>query len=225
VSLPARQRRRGWYTALAIVSCVLVVALGALFIPPGWWAPSTAIDGSRFEQEVSSELSRIRPPEKATWAMAIGERELNAWLANRLQRWIEHDEALSWPEGLQQVQLHLRGDGVVEIGTQSGGIIWRVCLKATLEEQAIAFTPVSAHAGLVPVPATGLDWLLELLPEGSLDADGFVRVPNEGALADGRRVVLGSIKPRSGTWVLNLETVSPGEVSQQRPTDTSISND
>jgi hypothetical protein len=204
----------------------VVLVIGALFLRPGWWAPPADTDANLFEQEVLAAIHRIREPDPAArWGMVIEEGAVNGWLATRLKRWVDHDETLAWPEGIHEVQVHLLGDSRLTLAARSGGIVWRVRLAASLEENAIAFVPESAHAGLVPVPGVGLEWILALLPEGSITDDGAIRIPNDAKLADGRRVVVRELQSGGGSWVVVLETIAFGEGGQKPPPDASIVDD
>jgi hypothetical protein len=225
VTSPARRSRRVWFAALAIAAGGVVLLIGAVFVPPGWWAPPTAVDGSRFEHDVAAEVSRVRPASEATWSMGIAEDALNAWLAHRLRRWVDHDEALAWPEGLANVQVHLGNDHAIELAARQSGIVWRVRFRATVEEETIAFTPEVAHAGLLRVPEVGLEWLLSLLPEGTITQEGVIRMPTVGSLGDGRRVALRGVESMAGVWVLRLETISSGEDGQKNQGDVFIEDD
>lgn len=222
---PARRNRRGWYGAIAVASGVVVLLVGTVFVPPGWWAPPTSSDGSRFEHDLAAEISRVRPANESLWSLGIAEEPLNAWLAHRLRRWVSHDEALAWPEGIANVQVHLRNENTIELAARQSGIVWRVRFRVSIEEESFAFAPEVAHAGLLRVPAVGLEWMLSLLPEGTLRNDGVIRIPREGALGDGRRVVVQAFESRAGVWVLRLETISSGEGSQNDQENVLIGDD
>lgn len=189
-------RNRGWRTWLYLILPIVVIFVVAAFLPPTWWAPVDADDvaaknrAGDFEQKVTAAIHEIRS-EPDPWGFRFTEQQANEWLATRLPAWIEHDQALDWPVGIRQVQVHLSGRSEVEIAAYSGaGLIWRARFEPIIDESSCRFRPISAGIGRLPIPGLGVEGLVALIPDGALEPDGTIAVPREFELVDGREVRL-----------------------------------
>lgn len=50
--------------------------------------PVALRQAEQFEQKVSSQATRVRPPEDETWQMQLDQSQVNDWLATRLPQWL-----------------------------------------------------------------------------------------------------------------------------------------
>ena len=96
-SKTSRTRRRRIIAAVAGGASVLgLITAGLAFVGPAWWFPATddpqvAIRGNAIEQGIASTVTRVRQ-DAAPWGFAIGEDDVNDWLASRLDPWLAHDD-------------------------------------------------------------------------------------------------------------------------------------
>lgn len=137
---------RSWKRRLIGGAFVLAVAGGALTLvgialsqeAPAWWSAIDARDpevlaaAQRVENGAATQLTKIRQQSdeiadgsSAPWTVALKASDANAWLATRLGKWLESQEAeadasgrkvaFRWPRELGQVQVRFEG-GVIGVG-------------------------------------------------------------------------------------------------------------
>ena len=76
----------------AALACFLLAAMPPVARP---LLPADAeARGEAFEQALAAELTKVRPAGEE-WAISIDPADINAWLATRLPKWIEHDPGLA----------------------------------------------------------------------------------------------------------------------------------
>ena len=85
------------------MTVLALIVAGLVLIGPGWWSPATddpqvAIRGNAVEQGIASTVTRVRQ-DAAPWGFAIGEDDVNDWLASRLDPWLAHDDRFRLPTG------------------------------------------------------------------------------------------------------------------------------
>lgn len=220
-----------------IVALMLLslAALGVVYFlsrrPPSWWNPPIADEPSAlalaesFEQRFAGEVSRVRPDE-APWAVRIGEDQLNAWLALRLPRWLEHAGA----PAEAMVQAHVR-DGAIELAVRPSptSAVGVVEATPTLRDGALSLTISRVGLGAIGLPGASADLIVATL-ESLADvpdqddtthaALALLRgrnVPAQVDLGDGRRVELLDIELRRGEIIAQLRTLTRREPAPPRP--------
>jgi hypothetical protein len=114
-------RRIGCITVLTLGSFALIAALTVSWMSrmaPSWYAPpdansvSVATVADDFEYDVVERVQRHRSPRDSDWSASISEQQINAWLANRLPKWIAHDSELRWPASLGMPQVKIEPNGI-----------------------------------------------------------------------------------------------------------------
>lgn len=205
---------------LYLLPGIILVLVAAAWISPAWWDPAKVDDpdaverASAFEQQISSKVHRIRTESKP-WGFKVDETLVNEWLATRLPRWIEHDEDLDWPPSISRVQVHF-APGILEVAGQgTAGLVWRARFSIAMGDGELAFTPISAGVGSIPIVGAGLKGLLNVVPKGVLDQDGVITVPTEIPLVDGRTLRLEDVEVTNGGLAVLFLTEARGEVSQK----------
>lgn len=195
---------------LALLALVAVAALAAWLARgrPSWWAPvardaAGALDTARaLEQGIASETSKVRGPGAQPWSVRVRAADVNAWLGARLPQWLEFDQSLPWPEGVNGVQARIDADGLVLAADWNGFVVstrWSVDAGApgaagTLRETGTAI-------GNLPIPfAAGVGaWFVPAL------ARPF---PLEAKLGDGRRVRVTGVEFADGEAIVDCETAA-----------------
>ncbi|MBC24450.1 MAG: hypothetical protein CMJ32_11115 [Phycisphaerae bacterium] len=125
--------------AMIPIGLLLIVAL--VLSRPGWWIQPAEVDpteveqASQFEQGIVSGFQRIRPDQES-WAVRIRQEDVNAWLARRLPRWIDHDQQLQWPEGVGMPQVSFQ-DGHVVVAATRRTLGMDVIIGASIEPSIV----------------------------------------------------------------------------------------
>lgn len=226
-----------WRRGLLLLAAAAM--LGGLFLlvrqvrrPPAWWAPpaataETAERAASIEQSLAAAFSRVRA-EGETWTLRVTEGELNAWLAERLPRWIESGflgEAPPWPPSLGVVQVHL-GGGRVEVAVELLDLGTVARLVAVPAADAKPWRLEWSGAGLgrieAPLAADALRRAFARRLGGLADAEAVAAILHGGAampqslrLADGRLVRLEGGAVGEGEVRLELATVAAAETRRE----------
>ena len=212
-----------------VVVALIALAVGAVLLPPSWWKPGSGDDveaaarAASFEQQVTSRIHEIRPSPEP-WGFRVTQEQVNEWLATRLGKWIEHDELLQWPDGINAVQVRF-GNGEIELGGRGTGPVWRARFKAVLEEGACRLRPLGGGVGRIPVGGVVLKGVAGMVPEGVLQEDGLIEMPTEIPLVDGRLVRLVDFELVDGALGVLLVTLPSGDSGQEAPKDSSRGDD
>lgn len=205
---------------------VLGIVLGAgllvwsLTHRPAWWSsagdrsPAAAAVGAGLEQALSREITLVREP--GEWGFVLGEEQVNAWLVNRLEPWLESRDDLELPEDVSDPRIRF-GDGWIEVGLlghQLGVPIFSVArIEVGLEGEDLVLVPLEGRMAIKRFDREALTSLMEQLPfidGGTIDpSTGDLRVPAVIELMDGRRVVLTEIEVASGELALRFRTQGP----------------
>ena len=134
--------------------------------------------------------------EPGEWGFILGQAEINAWLVNRLEPWIESREDIEIPPGVSDPRVRL-GDGWIEVGLLSRQIGVPIFISARFEARLdgrfITLTPIGGRMAFKelgrsrPWPTSPdyarLDESIEVGASGSLEARATIE------LMDGRRVL------------------------------------
>ena len=212
-----------------VVVALIAFAVGAVLLPPWWWSPAHPDDvtastrASRFEQEVTSRVHTIRKGGEP-WGFRVTQDQVNAWLATRLPKWIEHDASLRWPEGITAVQVRF-GEGEIELGGRGSGPVWRARFAADLKDGACQLQPIGGGIGRVPIQGVILQGVAGMVPEGVLQENGTIAMPTELELVDGRRIQLVDFEFVDGALGVLLVTHPSGDTGQEAPRDASTGDD
>lgn len=136
-SHPWRRRVIGGAFVVAVVGGALtLVGIALSQEAPAWWSvidardPEVLAAAQRVENGAATQLTKIRQQSdeiadgsSAPWTVALKASDANAWLATRLGKWLENQEAeaggkrpvFKWPRELGQVQVRFEG-GVIGVG-------------------------------------------------------------------------------------------------------------
>lgn len=206
--------------ALAPVALLLGAALATAavlaFIPPSGRPVMPADPVARaeaLERALAAEVTKVRDPAGATWAIAIDPADLNAWLATRLPKWIEHEPELASFEAAVAVRI-AADDGalVVEapVGPATLGLVGTVRLPIALDDAPGARLVVdvgAARIGLLPVPLSDGGWAAAGTLAEEL-ARFERRYPDRRIrLADGRLVEVRAISCERGRIKIRFATL------------------
>lgn len=238
-----------------ITRTVGIFALTALFFftayslthaAPAWWRSRRPADAAavkaaeEVENGLVTQFSSVRPGDpkfeprpgqswqSEKWSISLSEADANAWLNERLRKWITtQDTKVRWPEEVQEVQVEMV-EGELHIGTKvrtSGGSrVIAMSVRPSVRTDGSLWMPADGvQLGTIPLPSSlVLEWaeraVRELFPESNaaradtqnvLDAfqgkSAMVRDPVV-KLEGGRRVRLLGILVRDGRIDLTFRT-------------------
>lgn len=148
------------------VGAVITLAVLAL-VPPSErpTLPSDAIArGEALEQALVAAVTKVRDPAGETWAIAIDPSDINAWLATRLPKWIEHDPSLAPFERATTVRISADDGALIvdaPVGPEALGLVGTLRLPIALDDSPGAKLIVDIGAtriGLLPVPFSDAGW-------------------------------------------------------------------
>ncbi len=187
---------------------------------PAWYAPPNPTDArivtlaDDTEYRLLEQTQKIRDAEE-TWTFHITQAQINAWLAARLPRWIEHDANMQWPQQIGTPQVLIERDGLrvavpVTMGaipgsqasppTQTRTVVATIA-PAVAADGRLSLKLSSIALGKVWIPGAPLTRLVDAVREASpefLDHPqvqetiavlaGQQTLPAEYRLADGRHI-------------------------------------
>lgn len=217
--LGSKERRARPRRLLAVIvgfgSVAGLIMAGLALVGPSWWSPATddptvAVRGNAIEQGIASTVTRVRP-DAAPWGFAIGEGEVNDWLASRLDPWLAHDDRFRLPSGWTDPRIRFEDD-VIRLAVRSpAGLVVVFDLMPRLEPTALVFDLGGTSMGRLPVPGFVSN---PMLPEswsvgGGLDDTdaGFLVVPRSFELGDGRRIRVEDLEVVAGEMGLRFQTL------------------
>ncbi|NCF39085.1 MAG: hypothetical protein GWP75_03095 [Planctomycetia bacterium] len=215
-SKTSRTRRRRIIAAVAGGASVLgLITAGLAFVGPAWWFPATddpqvAIRGNAIEQGIASTVTRVRQ-DAAPWGFAIGEDDVNDWLASRLDPWLAHDDRFRLPAGWTDPRIRFDEDAIRLAVRSPAGPVVVFDLVPRLESTAVILDLDGTSMGRLPVP----DFLsTPMLPE-SLSVDGgsdraspgFLNLPRDFELGDGRRIRIEDLEVVAGEMGIRFRTL------------------
>lgn len=212
---------------VVVVAILAVVAMNAAAREPAWWTlaahdPETVSRlAERVENAVVSEIHRGRT-EGQEWSVALSPEQANAWIADRLPKWLAN--AADQPVGAPEVRVWFeRGAVLVAARLGDEQRIVTATLRPSIDEDGALWARLDGVAiGRLSAPAAGAwagERLAALAPSDALgaessDADRLLAALSGRAalmdqpvidLEDGRRVRLAAVRveeQRLGlTWV------------------------
>jgi hypothetical protein len=229
-----RRTRRRWRFLRILVVLAVIGVIGAAALwhlssrPPTWWSPPDATDektqalADRVEFGLMEQAHRIRE-EDEPWAVAVGDDQLNAWLAARFPAWLEHRGDLDWPEGFGTAQVHVEDDRIVvglEVLDEANPRIATAAVKPRFVDGRIELELDGVGVGRVSIPGGTAATVLEQIDAAT--AERFLSDPRvmetlkiilgqagitpEIELSDGRIVKVLDIEIVDGEIVLELAT-------------------
>ena len=212
---PRTRRRRIIAVVAAGVAALALIAAGLVLIGPGWWSPATddpqvAIRGNAVEQGIASTVTRVRQ-DAAPWGFAIGEDDVNDWLASRLDPWLAHDDRFRLPTGWTDPRIRF-DDDLIRLAVRSpAGLVVVLDLVPRLESTAVVLDLGGTSMGRLPVPAFLSDPMLpaSLSVEGGPDPteSGFLVMPRSFELGDGRRIRIEDLEVVAGEMGIRFQTL------------------
>lgn len=206
------------FLRMGVAIAIGLVLLYWLFLArPGWYAdagdrsPEAASVGAGLEQAISREITMVREP--GEWGFLLGQAEINAWLVNRLEPWLESREGIELPQGVSDPRV-LLGDGWIEVGLLSRQIGVPIFISARFEPRLdgrfITLTPIGGRMAFKELGEGALAYLADyarLDDRTEVGASGSLRVPATIELMDGRRVLLKDFEVLPGELGLRFQTL------------------
>ncbi len=209
-------------TCIASVIGAAVALLVLLFLPPAQRSVlpvDATVRGEALEQAFAAAITKVREPH-SEWSIAIDPADINAWLATRLPRWIEHDPSLASLTSLTTLRL-ASIDGALQIEQplqlMVGSIIASLRFTPTIENGALALEVSTPRLGRMPIPGVASELTQALASHvrdsASLSAARF-------RLADGRVVEVREIRCDAGQIAILFATRTALDVAERetRPT-------
>jgi len=219
---------------MAVIVIAAIIAIAAVlwwlsWMPPRWYQPPDAHDADAgelaalVEHRLAEELHNIRD-DGAPWQIRIRESHVNAWLATRMPRWLEHERGVEWPDrlGTPQVRFDPQRVSIAVPVRRSGsstrdrshGRTFTVTLEPTLDQSELRFALTGIRVGRLPVPGDPQAQLARFGPPapdaGESDFAAYLRQLVHGAvgvdptltLVDDRQIIMTEV--RVGRGVLDL---------------------
>lgn len=252
----ARNSGRPGRDAVSVRRVVASVALGVLGLgtlllvqvwwlsgrTPSWWASAVEVgpDAPRRADALERGFSAAvhEPGRSGAWQVDFSERDANAWLAERLPRWLGN-RGVGWPEGVSTPRVRFDRERItvgVALGGPDRGRVASLSFRViVLDSGAVLFDGAHARVGMVALPSLpgegavrGLVESMDLdpgtTPDGERLDSAIVRairgerpVVDEPVLRleDGRRVRLLEVHAASGRLRLTCVT-EPARVASDR---------
>ena len=212
---PRTRRRRIIAVVAAGVAALALIAAGLVFVGPAWWFPATddpqvAIRGNAVEQGIASTVTRVRQ-DAAPWGFAIGEDDVNDWLASRLDPWLAHDDRFQLPAGWTEPRIRFDDDAIRLAVRSPAGLVVVFDLVPRLEPTAMVFDLRGTSMGRLPVPDFLSDPMLPAslsVKGGPIPAEaGFLTLPRGFELGDGRRIRIEDLEVVAGEMGIRFRTL------------------
>ena len=205
---------------LLVIPIGLGLVLWLLMHRPAWWSsagdrsPAAAAVGAGLEQAITREVTLVREP--GEWGFVLTEEDVNAWLVNRLDPWLQSRKDIELPEGVSDPRVRF-GDGCIEVGLlshQAGVPIFTSArFEVRLDGADLTLLPIEGRMAFASFDRESLAYLSDdLLIDGRTEinqATGELTIPAVIELMDGRRVTLTEIEVVSGELAVRFRTVGP----------------
>jgi hypothetical protein len=151
---PSRIMRR---RAMAVGVGVLIAAVAMAYVlsrPPRWWNPPARSNpaaiaaGETLENATVTEVHRVRAADEP-WSVRVRDSDVNAWLATRLPKWVEHAGSGDSPQAMVRfrpgsIDVAARVDGLPSVGV--------LRCSPRIDDGALRLDVVRARLGELPVP-------------------------------------------------------------------------
>lgn len=243
---PHRIRLAAFFGLILILGVTGSILWQLTWEKPTWWSPvdlsnpNVAIEAEQFEYSLIEKSHKIRPKGEL-WAIRIHDKDINAWLAERLSAWLTHDQDLHWPENISVPQIRLSKDQItlaVQLrDEEENSRVVSLNLEPQMIDKELLLAIDGISLGRLSLPGQPVgqvaSWLNEAAPEGFFDdlrVSQLLDLLLEGkaiqpilSLSDGRAVRLVDIVCEDGAIVLKCNTTLENEaekgVSQKRSKD------
>jgi len=247
---PGRTARQGVSVRRVVASVALgVLGLATLLLVQVWWLSGRAPSWWTSAAEVGPDAPRRAdalergfsaavhdPARSGPWQVDFSERDANAWLAERLPRWLANRD-VEWPGGVSTPRVHFDRERItlgVALGEARGARVASLSFRVLIGESGeVRLDGAQARIGMVAMPALPgegtVRGLVESLglddataPSGEPIGVEIVRalrgerpVVDDAALTleDGRRVRLLEARPIGGRLRLTCVT-EPARVAR-----------
>lgn len=219
--------------SIAFVLCVgFAASLYAAHLSrttPSWWIDNApgADRSSLARSTENGVIALMHRPQGEIWSLTLDEPAVNAWIAERLPRWINHGEGeKAWPDDIAELRMVFGQDSFLVAAKLKGpeerivgatllprltdsGELWLPASwvhLGSLELPGGAVLARAAHSDVLPADLRELPVVVQLLR--ALAGDRPVLESAEVRLGDGRRVLIRSIRFERGRATLQCETVA-----------------
>ena len=154
--------------------------------------------------------------EPGEWGFVLTEDDVNAWLVNRLDPWLQSRGDVELPEDVSDPRVRF-GDGWIEVGLLGHQVGVPIFTSARfgvrLDGADLGLLPIEGRMAFATFDRESLAHLSDyLMIDGRTRIDqatGEVTVPAIIELMDGRRVILTEIEVASGELAVRFRTVGP----------------
>jgi hypothetical protein len=236
-------RSRTIRIVIGIVFVLLAVALALWWMaasPPRWYHPPDPHDAEAnelaglVEHRLAEEIHKIREDD-SPWRLRIREEQINAWLATRMPKWLEHEQGMEWPAQLGTPQVRFDPDSISialpmrpHREQDDADSRWRMItftLIPQFHESEVRFILTALRIGRLATPGDPVEHLERLAEHRGWDAredelTAYLRQLLRGEaglepaikLVDDRRVQLQKLHLQRGYIDISATTLAPGRV-------------
>jgi hypothetical protein len=200
------------------------------WIAPAWYAPPAAHDAAaseladRVEYGLIQQAQKVREPQEETWTLRIRQDQINAWLATRLRKWIEH-EGGSWPARLGTPQVEIDGGALsiaVPVLHNSSPRFIVARILPEIENQRLQLKLDRVALGRISLPGEPVANLLKLIGDASPRDTPQIEnilgaleqrdaIDPRFRLSDGRRIELLKLRLGDGLIDITAKTLERSE--------------
>lgn len=218
--------------ALALLTLAVIIAFAFARPAPAWWdaaattpGPARAATAEALERGLTAAVYD-HPPDGGARTIELKAADANAWLAERLARWMEN-RGVRAARDLAEVRASMRADGTIRLAARlapgrAGWVRWvGADLTAHITprgEPAIRLEGVTL--GRLRIPAWAGAWrLVPISDEAARDPDsarwldaarrGSITLDGAFAVGGGRRLRLAAIGVRDGALRVTLAADPP----------------
>ena len=191
--------------ALALIGGALLAIIALACLPPSQRAqlPLDAVTRAEaFEHALAAAITKVRPAGEE-WAIAIDPADINAWLATRLPKWIEHDPTLADLTPITALRI-ASGTDALQVEQPYGPFIASLAFTPSIEDERIAVSIATPRIGRLPIP--GLASELTIALQSHLAASSPHAIARF-RLADDRRIEVREISCKPGRIALLFATL------------------
>ena len=190
--------------ALALIGGALLAIIALACLPPSQRA-QLPLDGPAYKgahHSLAAAITKVRPAGEE-WAIAIDPADINAWLATRLPKWIEHDPTLADLTPITALRIASTTDAL-QVEQPYGPFIASLAFTPSIEDERIAVSIATPRIGRLPIP--GLASELTIALQSHLAASSPHAIARF-RLADDRRIEVREISCKPGRIALLFATL------------------